>query len=221
MKKAKSVLALFLFILLTISFNSMGQTTVVLNTTAGDIKIRLYDETPLHKENFIKLVRQGYYDGVLFHRVIQGFMIQTGDPNSKTAKPGQMLGDGGPGYTIPAEFNAQLFHKKGALAAARQGDQVNPQKKSSGSQFYIVQGQVLSPGQLDALVSSGRHRAFSDAQKEAYTTIGGTPQLDDNYTVFGEVTEGLEIIDSIASVPADQRNRPVTDIKIIKAYLLE
>jgi peptidyl-prolyl cis-trans isomerase B (cyclophilin B) len=221
MKKAKSVLTLFLFILLTISFNSMGQTTVVLNTTAGDIKIRLYDETPLHKENFIKLVRQGYYDGVLFHRVIQGFMIQTGDPNSKTAKPGQMLGDGGPGYTIPAEFNAQLFHKKGALAAARQGDQVNPQKKSSGSQFYIVQGQILTPAQLDALVSSGRHRAFTDAQKEAYTTVGGTPHLDDNYTVFGEVTEGLDIIDSIAAAPADQRNRPVTDIKIVKAYLIE
>ena len=196
-----------------------AQTTAVFNTTAGIIRIRLYDQTPLHKENFIKLIKQGYYDSIIFHRVISGFMIQTGDPNSKTAKPGQQLGDGGPGYTIPAEINPSLFHKKGALAAARQGDQVNPQKKSSGSQFYIVQGQVLNNAQLESLVVSGRHLPFTEEQKKAYTTVGGTPHLDNNYTVFGEVTEGLEIIDQIASAETDQRNRPIHDIKIINAYI--
>lgn len=198
-----------------------AQTIVVFNTTAGDFKIRLYDETPLHKENFIKLVKQGYYNGILFHRVIPAFMIQTGDPNSRNARPGQTLGDGGPGYTIPAEFLPQFFHKKGAIAAARQGDQVNPQKKSSGSQFYIVQGQPLTKAQLDALVQSNRHQPFSDEQIESYTTTGGTPHLDDNYTVFGEVFEGLDIIDKIAAEQTDPRNRPVNDIKIIKAFLQE
>jgi cyclophilin family peptidyl-prolyl cis-trans isomerase len=198
-----------------------AQAIFVLQTTAGDIKIKLYDETIKHKENFMKLVKQGYYDGVLFHRVIPQFMIQTGDPNSKSAQPGQSLGNGGPGYTIPAEFYPQYFHKKGALAAARLGDQVNPQKESSGSQFYIVKGQLYNDSQLDALVSAGKHLPFTAAQRLAYTTIGGTPHLDNAYTVFGEVVEGLDIVDNISAVPTDQRNRPISDIKIIKAYLSE
>jgi peptidyl-prolyl cis-trans isomerase B (cyclophilin B) len=148
-------------------------------------------------------------------------MIQTGDPNSKNAKAGQSLGDGGPGYTIPAEFVPTLFHKKGALAAARQGDQVNPRKESSGSQFYIVQGQVLTADQLDALARANKHLPFTEDEKAAYTTIGGTPHLDQNYTVFGEVTEGLDILDKIASAETDQRNRPLSDIRIIKAYFAQ
>lgn len=198
-----------------------AQTIVILNTSAGDIKAKLYDETPKHKENFIKLVQQGYYDGVLFHRVIPDFMIQTGDPNSRTARPGQPLGDGGPGYTLPAEFSFNYFHKKGALAAARLGDQMNPGKESSGSQFYIVEGRTYNDQQLDALVNAGKHLPFTPEQRESYTTVGGTPHLDNAYTVFGEVIEGLEIIEKISTTPADERNRPFTDIKIIKAYLSE
>jgi cyclophilin family peptidyl-prolyl cis-trans isomerase len=223
MKKAISLLTIFAFNFLTIGTCIMiqAQTVAVFKTTAGDIKIMLYEEAPLHAENFAKLVRSGYYDSILFHRVIEGFMIQAGDPNSRKALEGQQLGDGGPGYTIPAEFRPQYFHKKGAVAAARLGDQVNPSKSSSGSQFYIVQGQVLNAGQLDMLVQSGRHIAFTDEQKEAYTSAGGTPHLDNNYTVFGEVIQGLDVIDKIASSSADQRNRPLTDVRIIKAFIEE
>lgn len=201
--------------------NSKAQTKIVLQTTAGDIKIILYDDTPKHKENFIKLIQQGYYDGLLFHRVISEFMIQAGDPNSRNAVPGKMLGDGGPGYTIPAEFSIQHFHKKGALAAARLGDAMNPKKESSGSQFYIVQGKVLTNPQLDFYVNSGKHSPFTPEQRESYTTVGGVPHLDDAYTVFGEVIEGLDVVDKIAASQTDQRNRPVTDVKIIQAYLAE
>jgi len=223
MKKAISLLTIFAFNFLTIGTCIMiqAQTVAVFKTTAGDIKILLYEEAPLHAENFAKLVRSGYYDSILFHRVIEGFMIQAGDPNSRKALEGQQLGDGGPGYTIPAEFKPQYFHKKGAVAAARLGDQVNPSKSSSGSQFYIVQGQVLNAGQLDMMVQSGRHIAFTDEQKEAYTSAGGTPHLDNNYTVFGEVIQGLDVIDKIASSSADQRNRPLTDVRIIKAFIEE
>lgn len=198
-----------------------AQTMVTLETSLGTMKIMLYDETPKHKANFISLVKQGYYDGVLFHRVIENFMIQTGDPDSKTAASGQPLGSGGPGYTIPAEFNRSLFHKKGALAAARQGDNVNPDRASSGSQFYIVQGQIYTESQLYSLTSKGVHTSFTAAQIKAYTTVGGVPHLDDQYTVFGEVVEGLEVIDKIASVQTDDRDRPLTDVKIMKAILSE
>jgi cyclophilin family peptidyl-prolyl cis-trans isomerase len=201
--------------------NISAQSIVVLQTSVGDIKLMLYDETKFHKENFIKLVKQGYYNGILFHRVISGFMIQAGDPASVTAKPGQALGSGGPGYTIPAEFNSSFFHKKGALAAARQSDAVNPKKESSGSQFYIVQGSVYKDSQLKSLENTQKHLPFTADQRTAYTTIGGTPQLDNAYTVFGEVIEGLEIVDKIAAVPTDERNRPLSDIKILKAYLIE
>jgi peptidyl-prolyl cis-trans isomerase B (cyclophilin B) len=193
---------------------------IKLETTKGHITIQLYDETPLHRDNFIKLVKEGYFDSILFHRVISGFMIQTGDPDSKTAAPGAPLGSGGPSYKIPAEINVALYHKKGALAAARQGDSVNPKKESSGSQFYIVQGTPLRPGQLDSLEKTGQHTPFSEEQRNIYTTIGGTPHLDNDYTVFGEVTEGLDVVDSIADADTDSRNRPLQDIRILRALLI-
>lgn len=188
-------------------------TMVIISTDLGEMKAVLYNETPLHKENFIKLAKEGYFDGCLFHRVIDGFMIQGGDPDSKTAKPGQMLGQGGPGYTIPAEFKQELIHKKGALAAAQMADQVNPQKASSGSQFYIAQGKSYTENELNML-SSRMGKAFNKQQMEAYTTVGGVPFLDYEYTVFGEVVEGLEVIDKIAAVEKDRRDRPVQDIKM-------
>ncbi|NLJ81627.1 MAG: peptidylprolyl isomerase [Bacteroidales bacterium] len=193
---------------------------VKIETTKGVLIVKLYNETPQHRDNFIKLVSEKYYDGLLFHRVINAFMIQGGDPESKNAKEGQMLGNGGPNYTIPAEFNANLFHKKGALAAARTGDQMNPEKRSSGSQFYIVQGQVFNDEQLSYL-SSRMGATYSDTQKEIYKTIGGTPHLDGAYTVFGEVVSGLEIIDTIASVKTDGNNRPLEDIRIISMTIIE
>jgi cyclophilin family peptidyl-prolyl cis-trans isomerase len=223
MNNNKSLLVLFVILQLTFmnTTNMSSQTTVTLETSMGSIKIKLYDETPKHKANFLKLVREGYYNGVLFHRVIPAFMIQTGDPNSKNARPGQSLGTGGPDYKIPAEFVPAYFHKKGALAAARQSDEVNPLKQSSGSQFYIVQGRVYNNAQLESIVSSGKHKPFTPEQITAYTTLGGVPHLDDAYTVFGEVVEGFEIIDDIADVATDQRNRPLSDIKIIKASISE
>jgi len=185
----------------------------VIHTDLGDMKGILYNQTPKHRDNFVKLANQGYFDGLLFHRVISGFMIQGGDPDSKNAKPGQQLGNGGPGYTIPAEFNSQFIHKKGALAAARQSDQANPQKASSGSQFYIVQGKIQNGAQLDGL-SARTGFKYTDAQKKIYETIGGTPFLDGQYTVFGEITEGLDVIDKIAAVEKDQADRPKSDIKM-------
>ncbi len=198
-----------------------GQTQypyVVMETTKGTLKIMLYDNTFRHSDNFVKLVNEGYYNGQLFHRVINNFMIQTGDDQSINAKPGVSLGHGGKNYEIDAEFFPEYYHKKGAIAAARQGDNVNPQKKSSGSQFYIVQGNKLTEEIFEAMVKKGMHPPFTDEQKIIYSEIGGTPHLDYNYTVFGEVIEGLEVIDKIASVPCDQRDRPVEDIKIIKMY---
>lgn len=185
---------------------------VEIETSMGTMKARLYDETPLHRDNFVKLANEGYFNDLLFHRVIQGFMIQGGDPNSKGAAPGAALGNGGPGYTVPAEFNPALFHKKGALSAARMGDQVNPKKASSGSQFYIVQGKVIPENQLQQY-SRNSGIQYTPAQVAAYATVGGTPMLDGGYTVFGEVFEGLEVIDKIAAVQT-QNERPVTDVKM-------
>ena len=241
---------------------------VIIETTYGEMKIRLYNETPLHRDNFIKLVKDNFYDSLLFHRVIKDFMIQGGDPDSKGAKSGVTLGEGGPGYQIDAEFVPELIHKKGVLAAAREGDQVNPEKKSSGSQFYIVQGRVFSLEQLAQMeekingpkkqkffydyVNNSENSAFkhkldslnkirnqkelnqeisrrleelksemdsslnlfyyTDEQKQIYSAVGGTPHLDQNYTVFGEIIEGLNIIDSIAVVKTDKNNRPIEDI---------
>jgi cyclophilin family peptidyl-prolyl cis-trans isomerase len=165
------------------------ETVVSLKTTMGEVKIKLYNETPLHRDNFIKLVKEKYYDGLLFHRVINNFMIQGGDPDSKNATAGQRLGMGGPDYTIAAEILPQFTHKKGAVAAARMGDQVNPKKESSGSQFYIVHNN------------------------------NGTPHLDGAYTVFGEVIEGMDVIDKIATVKTDAADRPVEDVRIISASI--
>jgi peptidyl-prolyl cis-trans isomerase B (cyclophilin B) len=199
----------------------LSQTTVLLKTSAGNIKILLYDDTPQHRENFIKLVQSGFYDSLLFHRCIPNFMIQAGDPDSKYATTDQPLGAGGPNYKLPAEFVEKYFHKKGAVAAARQGDTVNPEKKSSGSQFYIVQGNRYSQAQLDAMEKSKQHIVFTPEQRQAYTTLGGTPHLDNAYTVFGEVIEGLDVVDTIASSPTGPRNRPVEDIRILHASVVQ
>lgn len=239
---------------------------VLVVTNLGTMKIRLYNETPLHRDNFVKLVKEHYFDSLLFHRVIQNFMIQGGDPDSRKAPPGVLLGDGGPSYTIPAEFNQKLFHKKGVIAAARDSDFDNPSQASSGSQFYIVQGRVWTDSLLkvqakritkmklfNAVINRPENKeylekykkynkaeqvdsvkyiydiinkiteselanvplyTFSPEQIAAYTTIGGTPHLDNSYTVFGEVYEGLDVIDKIAAVQTDKNNRPMDDVRI-------
>lgn len=197
--------------------NTNSMTQVLIKTSMGDIKIALYNETPQHRDNFIKLVKESYYDGVLFHRIIKGFMIQTGDPDSKTAKPGQRLGSGGPDYRIPAEFVSTLYHKRGAVAAARDN---NPAKASSGSQFYIVDGEVYTPEKLN-WIAQRAGKTFSAEQQQIYTTVGGAPFLDGDYTVFGEVVSGMEVVDKIAAQQKDQNDRPVEDIKIISAKVIE
>lgn len=184
---------------------------IKISTLHGNMIIKLYNETPQHRDNMIKLIKDKFYDGQLFHRVIKDFMIQGGDPQSVDADKGQRLGTGGPGYTIPAEFNSALFHKKGALAAARMGDSVNPDKASSGSQFYVVKGKVYSEDMLK-MMEQGRSQAFSPEAIEAYTTVGGTPHLDGGYTVFGEVIQGMEVIDIISSLPCNAYDRPLEDI---------
>jgi len=198
---------------------------VELITTYGNIVLRLSDSTPLHRDNFLKLVKTRYYDNVLFHRVIQNFMIQSGDPNSKTAQPGEPLGNGGPGYTVPAEFKSFLFHKKGTLAAARMGDNVNPQKASSGSQFYIVQGKVFTDAGLDSVETYRLNgRKIPQQYREIYKTLGGTPHLDQGYTVFGEVVKGMDVLDKIAATVTSKgqdRDRPIEDIRIIQAKLIK
>lgn len=194
-------------------------TQVLLKTTFGDITIALYDDTPAHKANFEKLVRENFYDGVLFHRIIKGFMIQGGDPDSKTAKPGQRLGSGDVGYTVPAEFVPAHFHKRGAVCAARMGDNVNPRKASSGCQFYIVDGTVYDQNNLN-MIAQRTGKVFSPEQTQAYTTVGGAPFLDGDYTVFGEVVKGMDVVDKIASQQKDAADRPLEDIKIISATVL-
>jgi peptidyl-prolyl cis-trans isomerase B (cyclophilin B) len=222
MRKIKVLLyQIHTFLTLSLIFTmTQAQTTVEFETTSGSFRILLYEDTPKHKENFVKLVNEGYYDSLLFHRVIPGFMVQTGDPNSRNAPAGVNLGTGGPSYTLPAEINAAYFHKRGALAAARLPDQVNPDKNSSGSQFYVVQGRTFSASELKSLEKSGRHAAFTNDQLEVYTTAGGAPHLDNAYTIFGEVTEGMDVIDSIAEVPADAYNRPINNVRIIRATVV-
>ena len=232
---------------------------VKIETTLGDIIVRLYDETPIHRDNFVKLVKEGYYDGTLFHRVIKDFMIQGGDPDSKGAPAGKMLGVGGPDYTLEAEIKDNLYHKRGALAAARQGDEVNPERRSSGSQFYIVWGQVYKENQLnqlgkqirmqkvqdafndlakarreeimqmrrernraglqelqDQLIAEAENKVgkqgLTDQQMQLYTTVGGTPHLDGQYTVFGEVEEGLNVVEQIQNTATGRADRPTNDI---------
>lgn len=204
------------------SFNTYSEkrTKVKIETSMGTIVVELYNETPKHRDNFIKLVQKGFYDGTLFHRVIREFMLQGGDPDSKNAKKGAILGNGGPGYTIPAEFKPHLFHKKGALAAARLGDDINPKKESSGSQFYIVQGRKFTVDQLK-MYEVRLKTKFSEEQIKAYTTLGGAPHLDGSYTVFGQVVNGLDVVDKIASVPTDQYDRPLEDVKVLSMKILK
>lgn len=243
-----------------------------IKTTEGDIVVRLYDETPKHRDNFIKLVKEQFFNGTLFHRVIKDFMIQGGDPDSKGAPKGKMLGTGGPGYTVSAEFvYPKLFHKRGALSAARLGDEVNPERESSGSQFYIVWGKVYKPQELkqmerqmemqqqqaifdqlarahrdeimalrrnrdraglqqlqDALVEETRRKSkelgapkFTDEQVKAYTTMGGTPFLDNQYTVFGEVEEGLDVVEKIQNVETLRGDRPKEDVSMAMEIIEE
>lgn len=245
------------------------QTYVVITTSYGEIKLMLYDETPLHRDNFLKNIREGVYDSLLFHRVIKDFMIQGGDPDSRHAKDGDLLGNGGLDYTVPAEFRKELFHKKGTLCAARQSDDINPQKASSSTQFYIVQGKVFTEASLNAMETKGnqviQNKIFfelielpeyatqkklfeeyrktnnqqggmelylsmlekikevqkergleykiSAAQREAYTTVGGTPHLDGSYTVFGEVVSGMDVVEKIAQEEVDANNRPKNNVR--------
>jgi peptidyl-prolyl cis-trans isomerase B (cyclophilin B) len=268
MNKLFSVFAIVVITLISSCAQKKGKDYIVtIRTSEGDMVAILYDETPKHKENFIKLAKEHYFDSTLFHRVIQGFMIQGGDPDSKKAKLGDHLGNGGPGYTVDAEFNPKFFHEKGALSAARLGDQINPAKASSGSQFYIVQGTVIPKQDLDVLrydqmklmtglrqiLSKPENKALLDSlnqlygsgdmiayQKklfslaprieretnakvmkdisserlEVYSTVGGAPHLDDEYTVFGKVIKGMDVIDKIATKPRDGADRPLEDIRM-------
>lgn len=191
-------------------------TYVLISTEFGDIKIRLYDETPQHKANFIKLVKEGTLDSTLFHRIIPEFMIQGGDPQSKNAVVGQPLGMGDVGYRVPAEFNKNLIHKKGALAAARDG---NPAKASSGCQFYLVQGKKYTRAELQ-MIGSRTGNTWTEEQLKTYEEVGGTPMLDQNYTVFGEIVSGLDVVDKIIAQPRDGRDRPTKDIRM-KVTLVE
>ena len=197
---------------------------VLIITTMGEMRVRLSDSTPLHRDNFLRLVKQHYYDSVLFHRVINHFMIQAGDPNSKQAAAGKPLGEGGPGYTIPAEFRATIFHKKGVIAAAREGDAVNPEKASSGSQFYIVQGRVFTDAGLDSVETYRlKGRKLPEDHRAVYKTLGGTPHLDQGYTIFGELVSGIEVLDRIAATPTSKgadRDRPLEDVRILKMKLV-
>lgn len=249
------------------------ETQVLIKTTFGDIIIKLYNETPNHRDNFIKLVKKGTYDSLLFHRVIQNFMIQGGDPESKRAEAGKMLGEGDVGYTIPAEFVPSLYHKKGVIAAARNGDLENPTLASSGCQFYIVQGKVFTDSMLnltgnriakqqyynevlnrpsnknlrdrmmknqmegrmdsvqilsskmrpqqDSLFAARGPHKFSEQARNDYKTIGGTPHLDGAYTVYGEVVEGMDVVEKIAAVKVDANARPLSDVRIIKMEILK
>ena len=183
---------------------SQNETMFVIHTDYGDITGMLYNDTPGHRDNFIKLIKEGWFNGSTFHRVIKGFMIQGGGKEDGTVDVG---------YTIPAEFKPEHIHKKGALAAARQGDAVNPQKRSSGSQFYLVQGKVYSDGELDAL-ETRKNCKWTDEQRKLYKTVGGTPFLDFDYTVFGEVIDGLDVIDKIAAVQTGTRYKPVKDVSM-------
>ena len=263
----------FLLILLFcsgISCSNQKEQIVSMSTTMGDIKVKLYNETPKHRDNFLKLVKEQFYDSVLFHRVIQNFMIQAGDPESKTAASGTLLGEGDNGYTIDAEFQPRYFHKRGVLAAAREGDEVNPQRKSSGSHFYMVLGVVYSPEKLDNTVKRINERrkialynriksgyeaeyarlqkaedqegmdrlteeiahacdslfvqeelVLTPEQKKIYTTVGGTPHLDGQYTVFGEIVEGMEVMDKIAAVQTDANDRPLENVVILHMEIIK
>lgn len=207
-RTANLLVCLSLLMIFTNSCSNAGPQKAVIETEFGNMTLELYDSTPGHRDNFIKLVNEGFYDDLLFHRIIKGFMIQGGDPDSRTAAPGQRLGGGGPGYTIPHEIGAP--HIKGTLAAART---TNPEKNSSGSQFYITHGNPQSDAALDRVEAKWGFK-YNAAQREKYKTIGGSPNLDMDYTVYGEVIEGLEVIDKIVSVQKDGSDRPLQDVKM-------
>jgi cyclophilin family peptidyl-prolyl cis-trans isomerase len=221
MKKLFSLLSLTVLLFSTPAFSQKNNKTdkkavmenvyfVQITTDFGTMKVKLYNETPLHRDNFVKLVSEGFYDSLLFHRVIKGFMIQGGDPQSKNAAAGQMLGSGDVGYRVPAEFNDSLYHKKGVLAAARDN---NPEKASSGCQFYIVQGKPMIENELQ-MAERRSGKPMSEAKRNDYKTIGGSVWLDGEYTVFGEVIEGLDVIDKIAAVPCGPMDRPASDVRM-------
>lgn len=270
--KKLTLLLLFVGLMVNISCGISekdDEQKVQLETEFGIVKIKLYNETPLHRDNFIKLTKEGFYTDLLFHRVINNFMIQGGDPDSKNAPEGKALGSGDLGYTIQAEINPKFFHRKGVLAAARTGDNINPERRSSASQFYILHGKIFRPGELDTMelkleeqrkqsLLQAKARAIEEElktlsnegkqdelmarvnglkleveaeiknlpslkltpeQRTAYTTIGGYPSLDNNYTIFGEVIEGIQFVDSIAKQPVGERNRPIKDIKFTIKYI--
>lgn len=230
-KKIFTLLAIFLaFTAVTMqaqTVQDLPRHEVLLETDSGDIRIELFNETPKHRDNFLRLVRSGAYDGVLFHRVIKDFMIQTGDVGSKNAKPGEAVGDTPETYTVPAEICfPKLFHHRGALGAAREGDDVNPKRESSATQFYIVWGYKFTDGQLDKVQQRLNERTDSTVQltpevREAYKTVGGTPHLDGQYTVFGQVIQGLDIVDLIQRQPGDKNDRPLNDTRIRRALVVK
>jgi peptidyl-prolyl cis-trans isomerase B (cyclophilin B) len=209
--KLKFLALTILSVCFMVSCSSDSKTYVTIETEFGNMKVELYDSTPKHKENFIKLVKEGFYKDLLFHRVIPQFMIQGGDPNSRGAAMGVPLGSGGPNYKLDAEIGAPHF--KGTLAAARQGGAINPKKQSSGSQFYLVQGKIQTDQELDGYERRGNFK-YNQEQRNKYKTIGGTPALDNDYTVFGEVVEGLDVIDKIAGVKTNESDRPYDDVKM-------
>lgn len=226
MSKLKLFMVAIAAILVLSCSQQRGETEVVVETTMGTIEMKLYNETPKHRDNFIFLANEAYFDSLLFHRVIPDFMIQGGDPDSKYAPAGVRLGEGGPNYRLNAEIRKGLIHKRGALAAAREGDDVNPAKMSSPSQFYIVWGKVYDKQGLQALVNmieerTGRKMELTTEQATAYTTVGGVPHLDGEYTVFGEVTKGLEVVDRIQNVKRDMYDRPIEDVRILKVTVKE
>jgi peptidyl-prolyl cis-trans isomerase B (cyclophilin B) len=212
----KSLIAYLVFLSLTVSAAKPKHQFVRISTDKGSCVVLLYNQTPLHRDNFVKITQEGKLSETLFHRVIKSFMIQGGDPDSKTAKPGQALGDGDWGYTVPAEFRDSLFHKKGVIAAAR--DDI-PSKASSACQFYLAQGKVFTDEQLDLLEQNKLKRKIPTWQREVYKTLGGIPHLDQNYTVFGEVVQGIEMIDTIAAVKTGAADRPVEDVRMTVTVL--
>lgn len=224
--KTKAILAFALLGTLMLAGCQQKETYVVMETTMGTIELKLYDETPLHRDNFVKLVKENAFDSLLFHRVIQDFMIQGGDPDSKHAAPGVLLGEGDRPYTLPAEFRLEqgIYHRRGVIASAREGDDVNPEQRSSAMQFYIVWGKIFDDEGLDKVQerldqrTGGRVR-LTPEMREVYKTVGGTPHLDGQYTVWGEVVDGLDVVDAIQRVPTDANDRPLEDVRILRAYL--